>query len=85
MTIEIHNAELESILRQYLISGQLPLVEDLLLKTLKASHAPVSVAADPHAQATAAAAQIRHLRTGITLDRPPCASLRDYAHAGHRF
>jgi len=84
MTIEIQNTELESILRQLLNSGQQPLIEDLLLKTLKASHAPTP-AADRLAQAADAASQIRQLRAGITLNRPAGASLRDLTHAGHRF
>jgi hypothetical protein len=86
MTIEIHNAELESMLRERLKSGSFASIEDMLLKTFKELES-VSETVDPErkAKALAAAASVRELRRGVTLGRPEGVSLRDYAHIGHRY
>ena len=83
MTIEIHNPELESILQQQLKAGNFASVEDLLLRTFRGAQ----LAADEQwkAKALEAAARIRELRKGVTLNRPEGMSLREYAHTGHRY
>lgn len=84
MTIEIHNPELEAILQQRIKAGNFASVEDMLLATFHAAN----YAADEEerkAKAQAAAARIRELRKGVTLDRPEGMSLREYAHIGHRY
>ena len=40
---------------------------------------------DEAEKAQAAAELIRELRKGVTLDRPPGMSLREYAHSGHKY
>ncbi len=86
MTIEIHNAELESILQQRLKSGHFASLEDMLLETLRASQpSAASAANEKRAKALESASLIRELRKGVTLNRPEGTSLRDYAHIGHQY
>ena len=88
MTIEIHSAELESILRQRLLSGHFESVEDMLLETFKETQPPATATAtsnEKKAKALEAASSIRELRKGVRLNRPEGTSLRDYAHIGHRY
>ncbi len=86
MTIEIHNAELESILQQRLKSGNFASVEDLLLETLRETQPSAApTATEKKAKALEAASLIRELRKGVTLNRPEGTSLREYAHIGHRY
>lgn len=84
MTIEIHNPELESILDQRLKAGNFASVEDLLLETFRNAQCRGDDE-DRKAKALEAAASIRELRKGVTLDRPQGMSLREYAHIGHRY
>ena len=84
MTIEIHNAELETLLQQHLKAGHFASVEDMLLKTFKATQ-PASDEEERKAKAREAASRIRELRKGVRLERPEGVSLRDYAHTGHRY
>lgn len=84
MTIEIHNAELESLLQQHLKAGHFASVEDMLLRTFRAARPP-SDEEGKKANAREAAVRIRELRKGVTLDRPAGVSLREYAHTGHRY
>jgi len=84
MTIEIHNAELESLLEQHLKAGHFASVEDMLLQTFKATQVP-NDEKERKAKARDAAARIRELRKGVRLERPEGVSLRDYAHTGHRY
>jgi hypothetical protein len=83
MTIEIHNPELESILQQQLKAGNFVNIEDLLLQTFRGAQFPDDE--QKKAKALEAAARIRELRKGVTLDRPAGMSLREYAHIGHRY
>ena len=86
MTIEIHNAELESILQQRLKSGHYESVEDMLLETLRETQLPSATPADEKkVKALEAASLIRELRKGVTLNRTEGTSLREYAHIGHRY
>lgn len=85
MTIEIRNAELESLLNQRLQAGPFRDVEDLLLHVFKAAQPALAAENDLKSRAQEAAARIRELRKGVTLDRPAGMSLRDYAHIGHRY
>jgi hypothetical protein len=83
MTIEIHNPELESILQQQLMAGNFASVEDMLLQTFRGA---LSFADEQRKErALNAAARIRELRKGVTLDRPEGMSLREYANTGHRY
>ena len=84
MTIEIHNPELESILHQRLKAGNFASFEDLLLETFRDAQCPGDDEGRK-AKALEAAARIRELRKGVTLDRPQGMSLREYAHIGHRY
>ena len=83
MTIEIHNPELESILQEQLKAGNFASVEDMLLQTFRGSQFPADE--QRKAKALEAAASIRELRKGVTLERPEGVSLREYAHIGHRY
>ena len=84
MTIEIRNPELESILRDRLKAGNFANIEDLLLETFRHTQG-TSSEEDLQAKALQAAARIRELRKGVTLDRPEGMSLREFAHIGHRY
>jgi len=83
MTIEIHNPELETILQEQLKAGNFGSVEEMLLQTFRG----VQLLDDEQLKTRAleAAARIRELRKGVTLDRPQGMSLREYAHSGHRY
>jgi hypothetical protein len=83
MIIEIHNPELESILERQLKAGNFASVEDMLLQTFRAAQFPADE--QRSAKAIEAAARIRELRKGITLERPDGVCLREYAHIGHRY
>ena len=83
MTIEIHNPELESILQQQLKAGNFASVEDMLLQAFRSVQTPGD--GQREARALDAAARIRELRKGVTLNRPEGMSLREYAHTGHRY
>ncbi len=83
MIIEIHNPELESILDQQLKAGNFASVEDMLLQTFRGAQLPADE--QRKAKALEAAARIRELRKGVTLERPEGVSLREYAHIGHRY
>ena len=83
MTIEIHNPELESILQQQLKAGNFASIEDMLLQTFRGAQLPGDE--QRKAKALEAAASIRELRKGVTLERPEGVSLREYAHIGHRY
>jgi hypothetical protein len=83
MTIEIHNPELESILHNQLKAGDFASLEDMLLQTFRGADLPDD--GQQKEKALEAAARIRELRKGITLNRPKDVSLREYAHIGHRF
>ena len=83
MTIEIHNPELESILQQQLKAGNFASVEDMLLQTFRGVQSPGDE--QRKVRALDAAARIRELRRGVTLNRPEGVSLREYAHIGHRY
>jgi hypothetical protein len=87
MTIEIHNAELEVLLHERLKAGNFANVEDMLLHTLRdAQRSPEdTVDEERKAKAVEAAARIREIRRGVTLDRPKGMSLREYAHIGHKY
>ncbi len=85
MTIEIQNPELESIIQQELEAGHFASVEDMLLQTFRAARQSPAVEAQLAAKAQEAAASIRELRKGVTLDRPKGMSLREYAHIGHKY
>ena len=92
MTITL-TPEHERKVQVQLASGNFYSVEEALdqvfapLKAQGSSTAPTdetnkAQAAPPKAQA--APAQIRELRKGVTLDRPPGISLREYAHLGDK-
>ena len=83
MTIEIHNPELESLLQEQLKAGNFASVEDMLLQTFRGTQALTDE--QRKAKALEAAARIRELRKGVTLERPEGMSLREYAHTGHRY
>lgn len=83
MTIEIHNPELESLLRQQLEAGNFASVEEMLLQTFRGAQFPADE--QRKVKALEAAARIRELRKGVTLARPEDVSLREYAHIGHRY
>jgi len=87
MTIEIRNAELEVLLKQRLKAGNFANVEDMLLHTFRRAQRPLGDAVDDEwkAKALEAAARIREMRKGVTLDRPKGMSLREYAHIGHKY
>jgi len=87
MTIEISNVELEALLKQRLKAGNFTNVEDMLLHTFRDAHRPLRDASDEgrKAKAEEAAARIREMRKGVTLDRPKGMSLREYAHIGHKY
>jgi hypothetical protein len=87
MTIEIHNAELEGLLRRYLTAGEFASVEDLLLQTLRRTQETPDSSAEGERKlrASRAAERIRELRRGTTLDRPAGVSLREFAHIGHKY
>jgi len=84
MTIEIHNPELESIIEQELKAGHFASVEDMLLQAFRVAH-PQPAEEQLAAKALEAAARIRELRKGVTLNRPEGMSLREYAHIGHKY
>jgi len=84
MTIEIQNPELESILRNRLRTGNFTNIEEMLLDIFRAVK-PLSQEDEGGAIALEAAARIKELRKGVTLDRPAGVSLREYAHIGHRY
>jgi hypothetical protein len=87
MTIEIRNAELEVLLRHRLEAGNFANLEDMLLHTFRDAEGPSGDAVDQERKARAleAAARIREIRKGVTLDRPKGMSLREYAHIGHKY
>ncbi len=85
MTIEIHNPELESLIQQELKAGHFASVEDMLLQAVRAARQSPAVDEQVVAKAQEAAARIRELRKGVTLDRPKGMSLREYAHIGHKY
>ena len=55
----------------------------MLLQTFRSAPPPGDE--QRKARALDAAARIRELRKGVTLDRPEGMSLREYAHTGHRY
>jgi hypothetical protein len=81
-TIEIHNPELESILQQQLKAGNFAGLEDMLLPIFRGAQFPADE--QRKAKAFEAAARIRELPKGVTLERPEGVSLREYAHIGYR-
>jgi Arc/MetJ-type ribon-helix-helix transcriptional regulator len=83
MTITL-TPEHESIIQAQLATGQFRSVEEVLDKVLAPlkAQAPVIGTDDT---AKAAAARIRELRKGVTLERPEGMSLREYAHLGHKY
>lgn len=85
MTIEIHNPELENMIQQEVNSGHFASVEDMLLHTLRAARRQPAAEDQLAAKALEAAARIRELRRGVTLERPEGMSLREYAHIGHKY
>lgn len=85
MMIEIHNPELESLLQQRIRSGNFSNVEDMLLETFRGTQSDASVEEEKKQRAISAAARIRELRKGVTLERPEGTSLREYAHIGHKY
>ncbi len=87
MTITL-TPEHERIIQAQLASGQFHSVDEVLDQAL----APLINAASSElteeerkVKARAAAARIRELSKGVTLDRPPGMSLREYAHLGHKY
>ena len=86
MTIEIHNAELEAILRQRLGAGRFASVEDMLLDALKQDRSgQVAPLEEAGKKALWAAHQIRELRKGVQLDLPEGMSMRQFIHLGHKY
>jgi len=84
MTIEIHNPELEFIIQQELEAGHFASVEDMLLQAFRTvRHQPAEE--QLAVKALEAAARIRELRKGVTLNRPEGMSWREYAHIGHKY
>ena len=86
MTITL-TPEHERIIQAQLATGQFRSVDDVLEKVLAPfkPQGPSPSAEDETAEAQAAAVRIRELRKGVTLDRPPGMSLREYAHTGHKY
>ena len=86
MTITL-TPEHERIIQAQLASGKFHSVEEVLdqvfapLKAQGSSTTPM----DDTKKAQTAAERIRELRRGVTLDRPPGVSLREYAHLGHKY
>jgi hypothetical protein len=85
MTIEFNNPELELLLQQRVRAGNFSNVEDMLLETFRWEQRDSSLEGEKMEQAMNAAARMRELRKGVTLDRPKGISLREYAHIGHKY
>lgn len=83
MTITL-TPEHERIIQAQLATGQFHSVEEVLDRVL-APFKPQTAETNDTAKAQAAAARIRELRQGVTLDRPEGMSLREYAHLGHKY
>lgn len=83
MTIEIHNPELEAILKSRIKAGNFANIEDMLLDTFSDANARSNE--DRKTKAMEAAACIRELRKDVKLERPVGISLREYAHIGHEY
>jgi len=66
MTIEITRPEIESLIHERLQTGEFTDAQEVILRALQSS-APVAVAVDKQ-RALAAAARIRELSKGLTLD-----------------
>lgn len=86
MTITL-TPEHERIIQAQLATGLFRSVDEVLDKVLAPLKPPdlESAKEDALAKAQAAAERIRELRQGVTLDRPPGMSLREYAHIGHKY